>query len=94
MVQVSAKQKTGAQKPLVIKTPRVNSFGPELSLTQVFWHKDAADRFAEENAIRRQRVPKVSNRDNTHAYSDSFNATHRPNDPLIDRVIHQNDARV
>jgi hypothetical protein len=32
--------------------------------------------------MRRQCAPKVSNRDNTHAYRDSYNATHRPNDPL------------
>lgn len=32
--------------------------------------------------LRRGRPPKVSNRDNTHAYRDSFNAQNRPNDPM------------
>ena len=77
VAQVSAKLESGVQE-----TPRVNSFGPDLSLTQVFRDKEAADSFAEENAMRRQRAPKISNRDNTHAYRDSYNATHRPNDPL------------
>jgi len=82
VAQVSAKLESGVQEPPVVETPRINSFGPDLSLTQVFRDKDAADHFAEENAMRRQCAPKVSNRDNTHAYRDSYNATHRPNDPL------------
>jgi hypothetical protein len=67
---------------MVSETPLPSVFGPDLSLTQVFRDKDAADNFAEANTMRRQRAPKVSNRDNTHAYRDSYNATHRPNDPL------------
>ena len=82
VAQVSTKLESGVQEPPVVETPRFNNFGPDLSLTQVFRDKDAADHFAEENAMRRQRAPKVSNRDNTHAYCDSYNGTHRPNDPL------------
>ena len=82
VAQVSAKLESGVQETPVQETPRINSFGPDLSLTQVFRDKEAADSFAEENAMRRQRAPKISNRDNTHAYRDSYNATHRPNDPL------------
>ena len=82
VAQVSTKLESGVQEPPVVETPRFNNFGPDLSLTQVFRDKDAADYFAEENAVRRQRAPKISNRDNTHAYRDSYNATHRPNDPL------------
>ena len=71
-----------AEQAYVAETPRVNGFGPDLTLTQVFRDKDAADRFEEENILRRGRQPKVSNRDNTHAYRDSFNAQNRPNDPM------------
>jgi hypothetical protein len=82
IAQVSAKLEPRIQEPPVTETPRVNSFGADLTITQVFRDKDAADNFEEENNMRRQRAPKVSKRDNTHAYRDSYNATHRPNDPL------------
>lgn len=74
--------KSGTNIPDIAETPHANSFGPDLTLTQVFRDKDAADRFEEENILRRGRPPKVSNRDNTHAYRDSFNAQNRPNDPM------------
>lgn len=51
VAQVSAKLESGVQEPPVIETPRINSFGPDLSLTQVFRDKDAADNFAEANAM-------------------------------------------
>jgi len=68
--------KSGTNIPDVAETPHANSFGPDLR------DKDAADRFEEENILRRGCPPKVSNRDNTHAYRDSFNAQNRPNDPM------------
>jgi hypothetical protein len=74
--------KSGTNIPDIAETPHANSFGPDLTLTQVFRDKDAADRFEEENILRRGRPPKVSNRDNIHAYRDSFNAQNRPNDPM------------
>jgi len=74
--------KSGTNIPDIAETPHANSFGPDLTLTQVFRNKDAADRFEEENILRRGRPPKVSNRDNTHAYRDIFNTQNRPNDPM------------
>jgi uncharacterized protein YoxC len=82
VAQVSAKLEPRTKAPMVSETPQASSFGPDLTLTQVFRDKDAADNFEEENNMRRQQGPKVSNRDNTHAYRDSYNATHRPNVPL------------
>ena len=52
VAQVSTKLESGEQRPPVVETPRFNNFGPDLSLTQVFRDKDAADYFAEENAMR------------------------------------------
>ena len=36
VAQVSAKLESGVQEPPVVETPRINSFGPDLTLTQVF----------------------------------------------------------
>lgn len=84
--QVAARLQARTDEPPVLQTPRIDNPTPvqldNISLTQVFRDKEAADDFAAENDLRRQRMPKVSNRDNTHAYRDSYNATHRPNDPI------------
>ena len=70
------------EQAYVADTPRVNYFGPDQTLTQVFRDAEAAEDFAADNQMRRARAPKVSNRDNTHAYRDSYNAQNRPNDPM------------
>ena len=76
------RQQAPAAPSHVNETPQGNSFGPDLTWTQVLGDKEAADKFAEDNIGRRQQRPKVSSRDNAHAYRDSWNATHRPDDPL------------
>ena len=63
-----------AEQAYVTETPRVNYFGPDQTLTQVFRDAEAAEDFAADNQMRRARAPKVSNRDNTHAYRDSYNS--------------------
>ena len=65
------------EQAYVAETPRVNYFGPDQTLTQVFRDAEAAEDFAADNLMRRARAPKVSNRDNTHAYRDSYNAQNR-----------------
>ena len=76
------RQQAPAAPSHVNETPQGNSFGPDLTWTQVLGDKEAADKFAEDNIGRRQQRPKVSSRDNAHAYRDSWNATHRSDDPL------------
>ena len=46
----------------VNETPQGNSFGPDLTWTQVLGDKEAADKFAEDNIGRRQQRPRVSAR--------------------------------
>jgi hypothetical protein len=46
VAQVSARLESGVQEPPINETPRVNSFGPDLSLTQVFRDKDATRQLA------------------------------------------------
>ncbi len=82
---VKPRQQAAVAPINISETPQGNSFGPDLTWTQVLGDKEAADKFAEENIGRRQQRPKVSSRDNTHAYRDSWNATHRPDDPLKTR---------
>lgn len=66
----------------IAETPRGNYFGPDQTLTQVFRDAEAAENFVDDNMMRRGRAPKVSNRDNTYAYRDSFKAQNRPNEPM------------
>ena len=79
---VKPRQQAAVAPINISKTPQGNNFGPDLTWTQVLGDKEAADKFHEENVGRRQQRPKVSARDNTHAYRDSWSATHRPDDPL------------
>ena len=76
------RQQAPAAPSHINETPQGNSFGPDLTWSQVLGDKEAADKFAEDNIGRIQQRPKVSSRDDTHAYRDSWYATHRPDDPL------------
>lgn len=86
VAEVSAKLQPKADDIPVAETLRVKNFGPDLFLTQVFRDMDAADMSEDENRMRHQKGPKMASRDNTHACRDSYNATHRPSDPLKTRV--------
>ena len=66
-----------------LETPRVEYSEPQVSMTEIFANKKAADDFEEVNRLRDRRKPAVSQRDNTISRRETFAAINRPGNPVM-----------
>ncbi len=64
-----------------LETPRVEYSEPQVSMTEIFANKKAADDFEEVKRFRDKRKPAVSQRDNTISRREAFAAINRPGNP-------------
>ena len=66
-----------------LETPRVEYSEPQVSMTEIFANKKAADDFEDVNRLRDRRKPAVSQRDNTISRRETFAAINRPGNPVM-----------